>query len=98
MSSCKYLGVVIDEALKWEEHTDYIYKKIITFTSVLYKMRMIVPKEVLYKIYYSFIHPYISYGIEVYASASKVSLNKLIKANNKILRILLQETFHTPKY
>ena len=29
VSSCKYLGIIIDDALKWEENTDYVYNKII---------------------------------------------------------------------
>ena len=32
---------------------------------------------------------YIAYGIEVYANCSQAALDKLIKTNNKILRILL---------
>ena len=47
VSSCKYLGVIIDDALKWNEHIDYIYKKIIRFCSIIYKLRMIVPRKVL---------------------------------------------------
>ena len=93
--SCKYLGVIIDEALKWEEHIDYVYKKIIRFSSILYKLRNIVPQRLLNKIYYAFIHPYIAYGIEVYANASQVCLDKLIKANNKILRIMLNKKLDT---
>jgi hypothetical protein len=36
------------------------------------------------------------YGIEIYANTSKAALDKLIKANNKILRILLNTNFDTP--
>jgi len=91
VSSCKYLGVIIDDDFKWNEHIDYIYKKIIRFCSIIYKLRMIVPRKVLNKLYYAFIYPYVSYGIEVYANTSKACLDKLIKANNKILRILLDK-------
>jgi len=77
VSSCKYLGVIIDDGLKWEEHVDCIYKKVIKFSSIFYKMRMIVPKEILYKLYYAFVHPHILYGIEVYANASTAALDKL---------------------
>ena len=78
------------------EHVNYIYKKIIMFTSIVYKLRVIVPRDVLKKLYYAFIHPHIAYGIEVYANATKTSLDKLIKANNKILRIFLNKKFDTP--
>ena len=39
VESTKYLGVIIDINLNWAEHTDYIYKKIIKFTSIFYKIR-----------------------------------------------------------
>jgi len=96
VSSCKYLGVVIDDAFKWEEHVDYIYIKIIRFTSIFYKMRVIVPNKILKKLYFAFIHPHIAYGIEVYANSSKACLDKLVKANNKILRVLMNKNFETP--
>ena len=46
-------------------------------------------------IYYSFVHPHILYGIEIYANSSKSSLQKLCKLNNKLLRILLNEKYDT---
>lgn len=27
VKACKYLSVLIDENLKWDDHTDFIYKK-----------------------------------------------------------------------
>ena len=39
VESTKYLGVIIDINLNWAEHIDYIYKKIIKFTSIFYKIR-----------------------------------------------------------
>ena len=96
VKSCKYLGVFIDSALKWDDHIDYLYKKLIKFTSIFYKMRDILPRACLYKLYYSFVHPHLLYGIEVYANASKSSLDRLLTLNNKLLRILFNKDFSTP--
>ena len=71
MSSWKYLGVVIDESLKWKEHIDQVYVKLIKFTSIFYKVRHLLPFACLRKLYFAFIHPHLLYGIEVYAIASK---------------------------
>jgi len=35
---CKYLGVLIDSDLTWQQHVDYIYSKIITFSGIFYKV------------------------------------------------------------
>ena len=34
VSNCKYLGVFIDENLHWDEHIDYVYKKLVKFSSI----------------------------------------------------------------
>jgi len=39
-------------------------------------------------VYYAFVHSYVLYGIEVYANTYPTYLDKLIKLNNKLLRIL----------
>lgn len=96
VSSCKYLGVFIDDALKWNVHIDYVYSKIIKFASFFYKLRSFVPKECLCKIYYAFVFPYINFGVEIYANCSNAALDKLIKLNNKLLRILLDKKYDTP--
>jgi hypothetical protein len=63
VSSCKYLGVYIDDNFQWNEHIDYVYKKIVRFVGICYKLKGTVPKECLYKLYYAFIYPYIQYGV-----------------------------------
>ena len=33
VNSCRYLGVIIDCELKWKEHIEYIYKKLVKYSS-----------------------------------------------------------------
>ena len=49
----------------------------------------------LRNIYYGLIHSNILYGLEIYGNASHSQLDKLIKLNNKILRILQFKTIET---
>jgi len=39
VDSCKSLGIIIDRNLSWKEYMDYVYKKVIKFTSIFYKIR-----------------------------------------------------------
>ena len=96
VSSCKYLGVIIDETLEWKEHIDHVWKKLIKFTSIFYKVRNVLPFACLRKLYFAFIHPHLLYGVEVYANTAKCYLDKLVKLNNKLLRILLKKKMETP--
>jgi hypothetical protein len=88
VSSCKYLGVLIDEKLKWTMHIELVYKKLIRFIGIFYKLRVKLPAWCLRNIYYSYVHPHLLYGIEIYANTWPTHLHKLIKLNNKLLRIL----------
>jgi hypothetical protein len=88
VDACRYLGVVIDDKLKWTSHIDQQYSKLVKFTSIFYKLRSALPEQVLKQIYFAFIHSRILYGIELYANTCNTYLDKLIKLNNKILRIL----------
>ena len=48
VSSCRYLGLMIDDELKWTVHINHVYKSIIKFTNIFYKLRTFVPnKDVL---------------------------------------------------
>jgi len=96
VASCKYLGVNIDYLFTWTVHIDCVYKKLIKFSGIFYKLREIFPTSCLRKLYFSFVQPHIAYGIEVYANTNAAVLDKLHKLNNKLLRILQGEKLHTP--
>ena len=92
VNSCKYLGVIIDDELLWTAHIDHIYCHLLKYVGIFYKLRNKIPKRVLKNIYFAFVHPYILYGIEIYANTSKTHIDKLEKLNNTLLRILQNET------
>ena len=48
--------------MKWSEHIDYIYKKLIKFVVIFYKLRNKLPIAILRDIYFAFV----LYGIELY--------------------------------
>jgi len=92
---CKYLGILIDSDLKWQDHINYLHNKLIKFTSIFYKIRTKLPQEVLRMIYFAFVHTHILYGVEVYANTTLNHLSKLIVLNNKLLRILQNKSVKT---
>jgi len=88
VESSKYLEIIIDSHLNWSEHIDYIYKKLIKFTGILYKLRNRLPSQLIKMSYFAFVHSQLFYGIEIYGNTYPTYLNKLNILNNKILRIL----------
>ena len=96
VSSCKYLGILLDSETKWVHHINTVYSKLIKFTSIFYKLRDKLPKLVLKQIYFAFVYLHVFYGIELYANTHNKYLDKLIVLNNKLLRILQHKPITTP--
>jgi hypothetical protein len=94
--SCKYLGMFLDDSLSWQEHIKFVEKKLMKFVGIFYKLRALIPIETCKQIYFALIYPHLIYGIELYANTFYSSLDKLIKLNNKILRILQSKKIETP--
>jgi len=74
---CKYCGILIDTHLKRQEHINYIYNKLIKYSSIFYKITTKIPQEVLQMIYFAFVHSQILHGIKVYANTFSTYLTKL---------------------
>ena len=58
----KYMGLLIDEKLKWTDHTEHVYNKIIKYIGIFYKIRNKLPFDILKQLYFAFVHPQINYG------------------------------------
>ena len=91
---CKYLGILIDSDLKWQDHINYVYNKLIQFTSIFYKIRKL-PEEILRMIYFASVHSHLLYGIEIYANTTANHLSKLNVLNNRLLRIVRKKSIIT---
>ena len=94
--TCNYLSIHFDNQLTWRNQIDYIYNKLEQLIGIFYKLRSKLEYTWLQNIYYAFVCPYLLYGIEIYANTYASYLDKLVKINNKILIILLNQPIHTP--
>ena len=47
VNSCHYLGIIIDDALKWTPHIEKIYRHLLKYVGIFYKLRNKLPKQVL---------------------------------------------------
>ena len=64
-SSSTYLGITLDEDLKWINHIDHVYRKVIRFTGIFYKMRYIMPFTCLKNLYFALVYPHRLYYTEL---------------------------------
>ena len=73
----------------------HVYKKLLKFTGIFYKLRDKLPPAVLKNMYYAFVHSHVLYAVEIYANTCPTYLDKLVKLNNKILRIIQNKPFRS---
>ena len=86
-SSVKFLGVILDDTISFQEHRLYIANKISKNIGILSKLRRILPEKELFMLYNSLILPYIQYCITSWASVGKTKLEPIHKLQKKALRI-----------
>ncbi len=77
VSFAKYIGMYIDENLKWNVHIDNIIPKIFAKIGVLRSLRNIIPTATLKLLYNAIVLPHFDYADVVYDSASETSKSKL---------------------
>ena len=86
--STKFLGIIMDDQLKWLEHIKYIFKKVSKSVSILCKVQKYLNQQTLHNLYYTFVYPYLIYGVEIWGNACNVYLDPLVKLQKKCLRII----------
>ena len=88
VNSTKFLGVMIDNQLNWKNHLDHICTKVSKNIGIILKARWVCDKRNLSSLYYSLIHPYLPYRIQVWGSTYQGHLSKLVILQKKIVRII----------
>ena len=81
--SVNYLGILIDKCLNCKTHMDF--SKIV---GMIAKIRHYVPLSVTIKLYQSLILPHLTYGISGWGQASQSNLEKLLRLQKRVLRLM----------
>ena len=90
----KFLGVILDDKLRFADHIDHITNKVSKLTGLMYKLKTIFPLEVLKNLYLSLICPYYNYCILAWGSTNKSLLHPLLLTQKKLVRIITNSDFH----
>ena len=96
VNSTKFLGLIIDDKLKWHEHIQQITHKIARSVGILYKIRHYLNKQTLLNMYYTFVFPYLIYGVGIWGSASLNHINPLKKIQKKCVRTITFSEYLAP--
>ena len=84
----KALGIQIDEHLTWENHIDYISRKISAGISALKRIKEYTSQDTLKSVYYALVQPHFDYCCEVWDSINSTLSNRQQKLHNRSARII----------
>ena len=89
VSATKYLGVILDDHLTFEEHVSFVHKKASKKLGILYKSNDYLDRSTKILLYKSLILPHIDYCDLVYMNTTAKNLNMLQLIQNCACTIIL---------
>lgn len=84
----KFLGVTIDNKLKWKEHVDIIKSKVSVLTGIIFRIRNCLNSKCLRQIYYTLVYPHLTYCCGIWGGAYCTLINNLFITQKKLLRLM----------
>ena len=90
-SNVRFLGLIIDDKLKFKNHIDLIAEKISKNAGVLYKLSQIVPHQTLISVYRSFVECYLNYCTIIFGNAYQCHIRRLETSQKKCIRIIANQ-------
>ena len=84
----KFLGVIIDEFLTFQQHVNHIKGKVARGIGILYKTKKFLHTKTLTQLYNAFIYPYLNYCIPVWGNTCKSYLEPLVKMQKRVIRLI----------
>lgn len=89
----KYLGVIIDQNLRWDSHINYIIKKL---RFILYKfgcLQKILGITQMKSIYHALVESHLNYGILGWGGVAKTHLTALESIQKRFLKIMMSKNY-----
>ena len=84
----KYLGIIFDNKLNWQNHIESLCVKLSKAAGVIYKLKRVAPKGVLKMVYYSIVDTHLRYGITAWGGAKGTALERLNSIHKKIIKYM----------
>ena len=77
VDNARFLGVNIDQFLTWETHISSVSSKLAKSIGILSRLSYLLPIHIRTSLYYTMVHPYLSYCSIIWASNYPARLKTL---------------------
>ena len=92
----KYLRIVVDQFLNWEEHISALIKKIPKEIRILRYGKRYLPLTTVKSMYRSVVEPHFRFCCSVWGICSAIAFDKLQKLQNRAARIATNSPYDAP--
>lgn len=92
-SEIKYLGVIIDQHLRWESHVKYITKKLRFILHKFKILQKILTAPQMKSMYHALVESHLNYGILGWGGVAKSHLSALEVLQKRFLKIILSKNY-----
>ena len=86
--STKFLGIIIDDRLSWEDHVSHLENKLKSSLALIKRIIQYVPKSQYMNIYNSLFLSHLTYGISAWGGIPNYKLEKLFAVQKRCIRLL----------
>ena len=92
----KFLGVLLDENLTWKYHLSELSKKLARTCGIFFKIRHLLPTNVLVSLYNSLFSSFLQYGIIVWGLTYDIHIKPIYLLQKKVVRAIAFQKFTSP--
>ena len=88
VSKVKFLGVIIDDNIKWDAHLEYLQTKLKLSIVMIKRIKKFIPENEYFKLYNALFLPHLTYCISAWGAVSRNKLAKLFSLQKRCVRLL----------
>ena len=90
VNQCKYLGVIIDSNLTWNQQIDSVRLKAVRNLHLLRRARYFIDKPTALTLYHTLLQSHFDYCCTIWMNGHITHLRRLQNIQNRALRIVMQ--------
>lgn len=94
--SLAYLGLIVQQSLRWNLHVEHIHKKISKFLGMLRQSSYMIPLKERKNLFYAHVNSQICYLCIIWQNAPNYVISKISITLNKFMRTIFWEDYLDP--
>ena len=85
---------MIDSNLSWKKQVVCVLKKVRRGIGILSKIRHYITKDILKRLYYTLVYPFLTYGLIAWGNTYNTTLHPIYILQKKAVRVISFSSFH----